>query len=84
MVNILGLLLFFGLTATVLWLFHEALWRADDPGEFRSHPERGVKERRGRPENDQGECSPNSNLPRGGGSPPDLTTGGTTDLADHR
>lgn len=28
--TILGLLLFFGLIATIFWLFHEALWRAND------------------------------------------------------
>lgn len=36
MVTILGLLLFFGITATILWLFHEALWRADDLDKFES------------------------------------------------
>ena len=33
MVTILGLTLFFGITATILWLFHEALWRSHDLGE---------------------------------------------------
>jgi hypothetical protein len=39
MVTILGLLLFFGITATILWLFHEALWRADDLDIFELHLE---------------------------------------------
>ena len=30
MMTVVGLFLFFGLTGLTLWLFNEAIWRADD------------------------------------------------------
>jgi hypothetical protein len=63
MVTILGLLLFFGITATILWLFHEALWRADDLDKFDLHLEQHSLDRSKGKEEDKEPGSDRQNPP---------------------
>ena len=83
MVTILGFLLFFGISATTLWLFNEYLWRSQVLDDFDAFPEQHWFNQSETWEDIQvpGEENPNASCRA---TLPSLTIHGTAETAENR
>jgi hypothetical protein len=83
MATILGILLFFGITITIFWLFNEFLWRSHDLEEFESDIERRSNDQTSKPGNDQPLYAESPGSTCQNITPPNFTIHGPTDVTEN-